>query len=686
MNSPIKNFFYPQSICIVGASSKEKSIGYEILKNILEYGYKGTVIPVNPKGGEILGLKCLKHSTELEEPVDLGIVVTNKIYAEEAVNNLLGKEVKSIILITAGFRETGGEGVRIEKRIVQTVRKHGGRIVGPNCMGAINALDGVKLNATFVAERPKAGKAGFLSQSGALGAAVLNSIAETDIKLGHFISVGNKADINENDIMDFWQEDPNISVMTFYLESFVDGEGFVSRFIENKITKPVIILKAGKTESGMKAALSHTGAMGSEDKTAAAVLNQIGVIRADSINELFNTAKGFEFFPMPKGNRIAVITNAGGPAILAVDALEKEGLQLAKLTNDTKLSLREIVHLEASVNNPVDILPAADASIYKKANELLLADPNVDAVVSIFVEPVMVSPMDVVEGINSIQSDKPVFQAVMPLTNFWKDYREQSKTGTPVFRNPEDPAEVIANMLFYKKHREMHEKKSHARLKHTAALEKKYKSGLLEQEEASSLAKEFGLPVIESMLLNPNELIKVKNFPVVIKAVSEHVVHKSDFNALRLNIRDKYELKNAADEMVIEFAKHKFAISQFLIQPYIKIKNEILLGGMRDSSFGPAVMFGTGGIYTEVFKDVAIKSAYLTESDIDDMINNSKIGSILKGARGQKPADLKKLKGAIKAAAQMMIDNPQIAEFDINPLAHTEDGEFYAADIRIRMK
>lgn len=683
MNSPIKNFFYPQSICVAGASSKEKSIGYEILKNIRDYGYTGKVIPVNPKGGEILGYKCLSHISEIEEPVDLGIVVVPKIYAEETINNLLEREVKSIILITAGFRETGGEGVRIEKRIVQTVRKAGGRIVGPNCMGAINSLEGSKFNATFVAERPKAGKIGFLSQSGALGAAVLNSIAETDIRFAHFISVGNKADINENDIMDFWEADPNISAMTFYLESFVDGEGFINRFIEKKIKKPVIILKAGKTESGMKAALSHTGAMGSEDKIADSVLKQIGVIRAESVNEMFNTAKGFEFFPSPKGNRIAVLTNAGGPAILAVDALEKEGLKLAKLSNDTKLSLREIVHSEASVNNPVDVLPAADADIYKRSAELLLADENVDAVVSIFVEPVMIAPMDVVSGLNSIESDKPLFQVVMPLAKFWKEYRERPENVRPVFRNPEDPAEVIANMLFYKKAREA---KTTGRLAKKDVPAVKFKGGELPQEEALALAKEYGLPIVESSLLKYNELDKAKGFPLVIKALGEKLSHKSDLNALRLNIKNRYELKNAADDMKLELHKKGYKIDKFLLQPYVKIKHEILLGGLRDSSFGPAIMFGTGGIYTEVFKDVAAKSAYLTDADIEQMISSSAMGKILKGARGQEPADISKLKAAIKAAAQMMIDVPSIAEFDINPLAYTDDGEFFAVDIRIRMK
>ena len=425
MNS-LQNFFYPKSVCLVGASTQEKSIGYELLKTIKVFGYTGKVFPVNPKADEVLNYKCFHSVAEIGEPIDLAVVVVPKQFVEESIDSILSKGIRSIILITAGFKEMGNDGEEREIKILQKIKNAGALMVGPNCMGIINTLDEIKLNATFVAEKPESGSTGFLSQSGAIGAAVLNSLRETDIKFAHFISVGNKADVNETDVLQFWQNDNNIKTLTFYLESFENGEEFIRPFITGEITKPVIVLKAARTESGMKAASSHTGALSGKDKIVDSLLKQFGIIRADNMKELFNTAKGFENFRMPKGNRVAVITNAGGPAIICVDALENEKLVLAKLGDETKILLREIVHPEGSVENPIDLLPGGTAEVFKRVNEIVAADKNVDAVISIFVEPVMVSPFEVLEHVYSIQSDKPILQVAMPLPELWEKYRRES--------------------------------------------------------------------------------------------------------------------------------------------------------------------------------------------------------------------------------------------------------------------
>jgi acetyltransferase len=447
--SSLNNFFYPSSICVAGVSTKEKNIGYELLNTIKSYGFNGSVFPVNPKAEEILGYKNYKRIEEISVKIDMAIIVVPKQFVETTIDELLAKNVKAVVLITAGFKETGKEGEELENRIVEKIKNYGARMVGPNCMGIINTLDKIKLNATFVAEKPDTGTTGFLSQSGALGAAVLNSLRESDIKFAHFISVGNKADINENDLLGFWQKDNNIRVMTFYLESFESGSEFIKYFMRGEITKPVIVLKAGRTQSGMKAASSHTGALSSKDKVVDALLDQFGIIRADDLNELFNTAKGFENFILPKRNRIAVVTNAGGPAILCVDALENENLILAKFSDTTKRKLREIVNPEGSIDNPVDLLPGGTAENFKNVIEIISADKNVDAVISIFVEPVMISPFEVIENINSIQSEKPILQVAMPLPEFWEKYRRESVKKLPVFRNPEDPPKILSNMLFF---------------------------------------------------------------------------------------------------------------------------------------------------------------------------------------------------------------------------------------------
>ena len=539
------------------------------------------------------------------------------------------------------------------------------------------------MNATFVAEEPRNGKMAFCSQSGAIGAAVLNSLRETDIRFSQFISVGNKADVTENDLLEFWEKDKNVSVITYYLESFEAGEKFIKYFIDGKITKPVIILKGGRTLSGIKAASSHTGALGSSDKVVDAVLTQFGIIRADDLNDMFNTAKGFEDFPIPMGNRVAVVTNAGGPAILAVDTLERNNLTLAELTSATKLKLREIVHPQGSVNNPVDLLPGGTAEQFKQVNEILIADKNVDAVISVFVEPIMVPAIPVIEGINEIQSDKPIFQVVMPLPEFWEKYRKESKTKRSLFRRPEDPAVVIGNMLKF-----INKPSNKSRLqprKIKSIDDQLEKNKFLSQEEVIEISEQYNLPNIKSQLLKYDELKTADlKFPVVLKAVGEKIIHKSELKGVVLNINDKNELIKTANEMINSFKQKNIELDSFLIQPYINTKFELLVGGFRDPSFGPMVMFGSGGKYVEYIDDTIIRSAYLTDFDIDEMINNTKIGKIVQGVRGESSADLNKIKKTINSVAQMMLNHREITECDLNPLVVTEDNNIFTVDIRIK--
>ncbi|NWF89067.1 MAG: acetate--CoA ligase family protein [Ignavibacteriaceae bacterium] len=683
MEQTIKKFFYPKSICIAGASTKEKSIGYELLKSIRNYGYTGKLFPVNPKADSVLGYQCFHSISEITEQIDLAIVMVPKAFAEQTIDELLSKSVKSIILITAGFKEVGKDGEAMEKRIFQKVKNTGARLVGPNCMGVICTFQDISLNATFVAEKPEIGETGFCSQSGAIAAAVLNSLRETDIRFGHMISVGNKADISENDILKFWNEDDRIKTITFYLESFSDGESFIQSFMQNSgIRKPVIILKGGRTQAGIKAASSHTGAMAANDKVVDSILNQFGIIRVDDLSELFNTAKGFENFPSPKRNRIAVITNAGGPAILAVDSLEKEGLVLAELSQETKSKLREIVHPEGSVNNPIDLLPGGTAEQFRKVNEIAALDKNVDAVVTIFVEPVMVPAFEVIEGINSIASEKPIFQVVMPLPEFWEKYRKNSVTKKPLFRNPEDPAKIISNILFYSRQKDHRTRLSGK----TSKVNISNISGFIDQSKIEMLCSAYDIPLIKSVVVKKDSLhhSQLPAFPLVLKGLSKKVVHKSELNAVKLNIKNEDELMEAAKEITSSFEQNNFEVEEFLIQPFIQTKHELLIGGFRDPSFGPMIMFGSGGKYVEIFQDTCMKSAFMSEEDADDMINSTKIGKILKGVRGEKPADLSVLKKIILSSAQMMLDNPLVTEFDFNPLVVDKDNCFHIVDARIK--
>ncbi len=689
MDKTISNFFYPQSVCIAGASTKEKSIGYELLKCIVNYGYKGKIFPVNPKGGEVLGLKCYESVQSIDGGIDLAVIVVPKIFVEQTLDELLQKKVESIILITAGFREIGEEGAKLEDRILAKVRNGGARMTGPNCMGVISTNDDIKLNATFVAEKPEKGSMAFLSQSGALGAAVLNSLRESDIKFAHFVSVGNKADLTENDFISFWQSDDNIRTLTFYLESFENGLGFLTPFMKNHISKPVIVLKAGRTAAGMKAASSHTGALSAEDRIVESLLDQFGIIRAENLNEMFNTAKGFEHFPIPKGNRIAVVTNAGGPAILTVDALESNGLKLADLSKDTKTKLREIVHPEGSIHNPVDLLPGGNAETYSNVIENIFADDEVDAVISIFVEPVMVEPFGVVEAVNGIESDKPVLQVVMPLPEFWSKYRLESKYSKPLFRNPEEPAVVIANMISYHKTfaRINKESNEYQDLLNTVPKSEEYNNGFINQKDTEELLERYDVPVCKSVLVAENELGELYglDYPVVLKAVGKNIVHKSELGAVEVNLKNRDELFNAADRMRKSIQSAGIEIEQFHVQEFVESQHELLVGGYRDASFGPVIVFGSGGKYVEIVNDTAIKSAYASRSDLSDLINRTKIGKIFHGVRGEQAIDTNELVNLLGNCSRLLLENSNISEFDINPLIVTEDNLFKAVDVRIKI-
>ncbi|MBV6514346.1 MAG: Protein lysine acetyltransferase Pat [Ignavibacteriaceae bacterium] len=668
-------FFYPRTLCVAGASSKEKSIGYELLRSIKEYNYTGTLYPVNPKADEILGYKCFPSIEAIPEAVDLAIIVVPKAFVRETIASLAAKGVKSIILITAGFKETGEAGQQAEKELVEYIRSQGMRMVGPNCMGIINTSAEIKLNATFVAEKPREARAGFLSQSGALGAAVLNGLRESGISFGHFISVGNKADVNENDLLEYWLEEKSISAVAMYLESFVDGARFLDIYRKTKSRKPVVVVKAGRTGSGMKAASSHTGALGSSERVVDALLKQFGFLRADTVQEMFNTVSIYERFPLPEGNRVAVLTNAGGPAILCVDELEKQGLTLARLTEPTKEKLREFVHPEGSVNNPVDLLPGGTAEQYTRAADLLAQDDEVDAVVSIFVEPVMVPALPVVSSVYTVNSPKPVVQVVMPLPEFHQNYKNAYPEGKPYFRTAEEPARVLANLLRYNTF--IAAERLEGKVKKIAEPE-----GWLSPEKTASLAKEYGLPVISSAWIAPGASIpEYISYPLVIKGIAPGETHKSEKNLVRLNIRTEEEAVSVMKEMKVTAP----GIVSFEIQPYLQTRFELLIGGFRDPSFGPVIMFGSGGKYVEVYNDTALRHACLSGEDITAMMEETKMCRLLKGVRGEKPADLQAVAAVIKNAAQMLLDYPQIQEFDLNPLIVTPEGKNVVVDMRIRI-
>ncbi len=690
MDKSINNFFYPNSICIAGASTKEKSLGYEFLKNIKKFNYKGNVLPVNPNSDEILGYKCYTSVTQIPTTIDLAVVLVPKRFVLETIDELLTKGVKSIILITAGFKETGEEGESLENKIIDKITTAGARLVGPNCMGVINSTN-TNLNATFISEMPKHGELAFLSQSGALGATILNSLRESNINFAHFISVGNKADMNENDFLEFWEKDNNIKVITYYLESFENGFEFIKPFLLNKISKPVIILKAGNTESGMRAASSHTGALSSENRIVDSLLKQAGIIRVATVNDMFNIAQGFDFFSIPKGNKVAIVTNAGGPSILLTDKLDEEGLTLSNLSTETKSNLRKIVHPEGSINNPIDLLPSGNAETFSEAIKILLKDNNVDSVVSLFVEPGFINPMEISVAINNIKSVKPIFSIIMPKPEFWNQYRNLSEFQKPIFKNPEDPAKVLSNMLFHSNIKKL-------RAKAVLEIEELFKSvsknvfnfssGYISQDKISKVCNHYNLPLVKELLVSADftQLSKIDFYPVVVKGISQGVIHKSEFDAVKLNIRNQTELLKAIEEIKTSFRKNGFEVESFLIQQFIKAKHEVLLGGYRDKSFGPVIMFGTGGKYVEVINDTAIRSAFISKEEIRETILSTSMGQILNGVRNEPSIDMEQMITLIQNSVKMIVENSGIIEFDFNPIIVDVNNNLHAVDVRIKFE
>jgi acetyltransferase len=681
----MKNFFYPTTICIAGASSKPASIGYELLHTIKSYGFTGNVFPVNPKADEILGYRCFSSVSLIDSPIDLAFIVVPKQFVESTVDELLTKGVKAIVLITAGFKETGEQGREQENRIAEKIRAAGARFVGPNCMGLINSFPDIHLNATFVAEHPIASGTGFLSQSGALGAAVINSLRTTGITFGHFISVGNKADINENDVLAFWLHDDRIKTIAMYLESFANGEQLLALMNQYRGRKPVVILKGGRKEGAMRAAASHTGALAASDTVVDAVFRQAGIIRAQTIEEMFSTLQAYEQFPLPGGNAVAVLTNAGGPAILAVDALEAHGLTLAALTDQTKAELRAIVHPEGSINNPVDLLPGGTAEQFTASAQLLLADPNVNAVISIFVEPVMVQPLPVVSALEQISSAKPLFQVVLPLPEFWQSFNELPGNHKVLFRRPEDPAAVIANLLFYRE--SMQPKPLPTYTPSPFPLPSTH--DWIPEELTRDILKHYHIPLAAGEIFKVYELeerARDLEYPVVLKGLADHVTHKSELNFVRLNIKTPEDLIETAIEMLDRAIKQRVRLPKFLIQRQIGIRHELLIGATRDPSFGPVVMFGSGGKYVEVLQDRAIRSAHSNESEIEAMIAETRIGKILSGVRGEKSVAIPEVRSLLHSIAKLMLDNPRILELDLNPVILTTDNTLVCVDARIRTR
>lgn len=697
----IDAIFRPSSVAVVGASTSKGKLGWEILHNIIDYEFNGKVFPVNPKAEFIHSIKAYPSVEAIPDDVDLAIIVVPYTKVPLAVEECGKKGVKGLVIITAGFKELGGEGISRERELIELIEKYEMRLIGPNCMGVFNAAKDVRLNATFIPFQPIPGEVAYMSQSGALGMAVLSAAKRLNIGISQFASVGNKADISGNDLLGYWDEDPNTKLIAMYLESF--GNPRLFTYLARRIseTKPIIVVKSGRTEAGARAATSHTGALAAPDVAIDALLAQTGVVRAFSIDEMLHFMQAFVRCPLPEGNKVGVITNAGGPGILAVDALIAHGLELAELRPETKDLLKRYLPVEASVTNPIDMIASADAPDFQYGVKALLEDENVQIVLVIFVPPMMVKPMDILEQVTTIkrQFDKTVVGVFMAADEFYDEYPHLFPDAPPIYRYPETAARVLSAMYRYSEWiRRPHGVEPAYEVdvrRATEILQAKAEGGggYLDQDDAHEVLRCYGLPVLPvERVQNEAELLAAGQelgYPLVLKVDGEQLVHKSDIGGVRLGINNENELSEALVEMKQDLEDQGVLdkAEGFIVQPMVPDGQEVILGVVQEPILGPLLMFGMGGKYVEVFQDVTFRVLPVDSIDIQEMVRAVKGYALLEGVRGSPRVCIELLEESIGRVAQLITDHHSILEMDINPFILAPERKNCAVvDVRIRVQ
>ena len=688
--------FRPRSVAVVGASRSRDSIGYAILHNLLLGEFQGPIYPVNPKAEVVHSLRCYPSVDAIPDPVDLAVITVPKVLVEGTVEAALAKGVRGLVVITAGFGETGEEGRAAEQALRARVRAVGGRMVGPNCMGVINTEDDIRLNATFAPTPARTGSIGFVSQSGALGVAILNQAHALGIGFTQFVSVGNRADVSGNDLLMRWENDDATRVIAMYLESFGNPRRFteLARRISRK--KPILVVKSGRTEEGARAASSHTGSLAGRDITVSAFLRQCGVIRANSIAEMFDIAMALDRCPLPAGNRVGVVTNAGGPAIMATDACVNLGLHMADLDPATVERLRAALPAEASTNNPVDMIASAYAPNYRECVAAVLDDPNVDMAIVIHVRPLPVNPTDVLDAIHEAAAEhpeKPVVAVIMATEEFHESLKGKH-TPVPVYPFPESAALALAKLSDHAAWRRRPEDTEIPRFdvdREAAARElESVESGYLASGAAFRVLQAYGIPVVSGKAVPDVDGVRAAarelGFPVVVKAEVAGGAHKSDVGAVAVDLRTPEELDAALARMDGGLERAGLAAAGYVVQQFAAGGHEVIYGVSHDRRFGPLLMFGLGGKYVEVFQDVRFALPPLTRTEAREVVLSIRGRKLLQGVRGDKPLDTDHLAEVLLRLAQLVDDHPRIRELDINPfLAAPDPGAAKALDVRIRV-
>ncbi len=694
--------FSPKSVAVIGASRDEASVGHAVLKNLVLARFHGRIYPVNPKAKEIAGLLCYTGIEAVPGPVDLAVVIVPAPCVPQVVDQCGEIGVKSVVVISAGFKETGEPGRLLEEKVRKAARQHNLPLLGPNCLGVINTDPNVQLNATFAKEMPAAGSIAFVSQSGAFCTSVLEYAKSEGIGFSRIVSMGNKAGLDEVDLLISLRDDPRTKVILLYVEDLADGRRFIE--VARDVTgseanaKPILAIKSGRTPEGARAVSSHTGSLAGSDDVYDAIFAQAGVMRVDAVEELFDYARAFADQPLPAGRRAAIVTNAGGPGIIAADACIRYGLKLPELEPATVSRLRPSLPPTASLRNPVDLIGDAQHDRYEAALGAVLADPGIDGLI-VLATPQAMTDLEAVArviGRAAKATPKPVLACFMGVTDVSRGSHVLHEERVPHYRFPEAAVRALGKMCQYRewleRPRTMVERFRVDQPAAQAILQKALGEGRasLDQVEALAVLQAYGLPVppfrAARTPADARQAAEQTGFPLAMKILSPDILHKVDVGGVRLGIRDGAEAEQAFKEILEKVRGHapKARLDGVLVQQMVPPGTELILGMKRDRQFGPLLMFGLGGIYVEVFKDVAFRLAPVRKLGAERMIRSIRAFKILRGFRGQPPADLPKLIECIERVSQLAVDLPEIEELDINPLiAYGEGRGAAAADARI---
>lgn len=701
----IDSIFSPKSIAIIGASRQQGSVGQSLLANIIDSRFQGVVYPVNPKAQAILGIKSYPRVLDIPDDVDLAVIIVPAPLVPQVLEECGVKGIKGAITISAGFKEIGGHGVKLEQTVKDIIKKYNIALVGPNCLGAINTASDSSMNATFGTQMPKKGNISFISQSGALCVAVLDYAKEANIGFSKFISMGNKAGLTENDLLEYLNEDSQTDVILMYLEDLVNGREFMS--IARKITshprnpKPIIALKAGRTFVGAKAASSHTGSLAGSDKVYDAIFDQCGVIRGDTLEEIFDYVKVFSSQPLPRGKNVVIVTNSGGPGILATDSCIRYGLNIISFSNKTKKTLKSILPPTASLNNPMDLIAEAQHEEYEVALTAMLKQKNVHSALIILTPTAFTNVEKIAKSIIKVskRAKKPMVSCLLGVYDVSKGIDLLEENNIPDFRFPESAARALAEMSKFtswlKRPKTRVKKFDVDKIRASQVIERvksEERSFLLEQEGYDVL-KAYGFPVVKSALAKTEaqavSAAEEIGFPVVMKIASPDILHKFDVGGVVLNVKNKSEAQKSYNEILQNIRKKmpKSEISGILVEEMAAEGKEVILGMNYDDQFGPILMFGMGGIYVEALEDVIFRLAPIRELTADIMIEKTKTYKILDGFRGGPIYDTPAISDCLKRLSQLVKDFEEIKELDINPLIVYERGKgCKIVDARIILK